>query len=146
MSLKRSSRSPVQRRLRESGLKERIVQILVVDDDTFALRMVEKTLIRMGYTAVLARDGREALEILQRGEIRLVITDWDMPCMNGLELCRAVRREDLTGYVYVIMLTGREGAKQRMEGLYAGADDFLNKPLDPEELLICLKQAERILA
>src|SRR5579862_1147439 len=108
--------------------------------------MVEKTLVRMGYTAVLARDGREALEILQRGEIRLVITDWDMPCMNGLELCRAVRREDLTGYVYVIMLTGREGAKQRMEGLCAGPDDFLNKPLDPEELLVCLKTAERILS
>ena len=48
--------------------------------------------------------------------MRLVITDWDMPDMNGVELCRAIRREDLSGYVYVIMLTGREGAKQRMEG------------------------------
>jgi putative two-component system response regulator len=122
------------------------VQVLVVDDDEFALSMVENTLARMGFSSTLARNGAEAVEILQRGEIRLMITDWDMPQMNGLDLCKTVRREALSGYVYIIMLTGREGAKQRMEGLYAGADDFLNKPLDPEELLICLKQAERILA
>ena len=120
------------------------MQILIVDDD-FALTVLENTVARMGYKAVAARDGREAMEILRRTEIRLVITDWDMPNMNGLELCRSIRREDLSGYVYIIMLTGREGAKQRMEGLCTGADDFLSKPLDPEELLVCLKQAERIL-
>jgi putative two-component system response regulator len=122
------------------------VQVLIVDDDDFALSVLDDTLVRMGYTVVQAHNGKEAMEILRRGEIRLVITDWDMPEMNGVDLCRAVRREDLSGYVYIIMLTGREGAKQRMEGLCAGADDFLNKPLDPEELLVCLKTAERILA
>jgi len=121
------------------------MQILIVDDDDFALSVLESTLARMGYKAVAAHDGREAMEILRRTDIRLVITDWDMPNMNGLELCRSIRREDLSGYVYIIMLTGREGAKQRMEGLCTGADDFLTKPLDPEELLVCLKQAERIL-
>ena len=85
------------------------------------------------------------MKILRTSDIRLVITDWDMPGMNGLDLCRGIRREDLSGYVYIIMLTGREGAKERLQGLCAGADDFLNKPLDPEELLVCLKQAERIL-
>src|SRR6185437_6647044 len=59
---------------------------------------------------------------------------------------RSIRREDLSGYVYIIMLTGREGPKQRMEGLCAGADDFINKPIDPEELLVCLKTADRILS
>src|ERR1700722_19151986 len=122
------------------------MQTLIVDDDSFALKVLERTLSRMGYATVSARDGNEAMEVLRRGEIRLVITDWDMPGMNGVDLCRAIRREDLSGYVYIIMLTGREGAKQRMEGLYAGADDFLNKPLDPEELLVCLKTAERILS
>jgi putative two-component system response regulator len=122
------------------------MQTLIVDDDSFALKVLERTLSRMGYSTVPARDGNEAMEILRRGEIRLVVTDWDMPGMNGVELCRAIRREDFSGYVYIIMLTGREGAKQRMEGLYAGADDFLNKPLDPEELLVCLKGAERILS
>jgi putative two-component system response regulator len=122
------------------------MQVLIVDDDDFALSVVENIMMRFGYTAVTARNGVEALEILRTTEIRLVITDWDMPEMNGVDFCRAVRREDLSGYVYVIMLTGREGAQQRMQGLCAGADDFLNKPLDPDELLVCLKTAERILA
>jgi putative two-component system response regulator len=122
------------------------MQVLIVDDDDFALDVLNQTLARMGYTAVQATDGRQAMEILRRGEVRLVITDWDMPNMNGIDLCRSIRKEDLSGYVYVIMLTAREGTKQRMEGLCAGADDFLNKPLDPEELLVCLKTAERILS
>ncbi len=122
------------------------MEVLIVDDDEFALSVVDNTLSRMGYKVVAARDGCEALDILRKSEIRLVITDWDMPKMNGVDLCRAIRKQDLSGYVYVIMLTGREGAKQRMEGLCAGADDFLNKPLDPEELLVCLKTAERILS
>jgi putative two-component system response regulator len=122
------------------------MQVLIVDDDDFALSMLDNILVRMGYTVIAARHGAEALEILRKGEIRLVVTDWDMPEMTGVDLCRAIRKEDLSGYVYVIMLTGREGAKQRLEGLCAGADDFLNKPLDPEELLVCLKTAERILS
>jgi putative two-component system response regulator len=122
------------------------MQVLIVDDDDFALSVLDATLARMGYGVVVAHDGAEAMQILRAGDIRLVITDWDMPEMNGVDLCRTVRKEDLPGYVYIIMLTGREGAKQRMEGLCAGADDFLNKPLDPEELLVCLKTAERILS
>lgn len=122
------------------------MQVLIVDDDDFALEILDNTLSRLGYSAVKARHGAEALEILRGGDIRLVVTDWEMPGMNGIELCRFIRREDLTGYVYIIMLTGREGKKQRMEGLCAGADDFLNKPLDPEELIVCLKGAERILS
>ncbi|HTW63547.1 MAG TPA: HD domain-containing phosphohydrolase, partial [Bryobacteraceae bacterium] len=122
------------------------MRILIVDDNDFELDTLEHTLAQMEYKVVRAHNGEEALEELRRGETRLLITDWEMSGMNGLDLCRAVRREDLSGYVYVIMLTGREGAKCRREGLYAGADDFLNKPLDPEELMVCLKTAERILA
>jgi putative two-component system response regulator len=122
------------------------MRILIVDDDDFALSVLSATLARMGHAVQSAHDGREAMEVLRRGEIRLVITDWDMPGMNGVELIRTIRRDDMSGYIYLIMLTGREGAKQRMEGLCAGADDFLNKPLDPEELLVCLKTAERILS
>ena len=121
-------------------------RVLIVDDDDFALDVLENTLTRLGFTCTSARDGNEAMDILRRGDIHLVITDWDMPVMNGIDLCRAVRREDMAGYVYIIMLTGREGPKQRLEGLCAGADDFINKPVDPEELLICLKTAGRILS
>jgi diguanylate cyclase (GGDEF)-like protein len=122
------------------------MQVLIVDDDDFALSVLENTVTRMGFQTICVADGEQALDILRTGSIRLVITDWDMPKMNGVDLCRAIRREDLSGYVYMIMLTGREGPRQRMEGLCAGADDFLNKPLDPEELLNCLKTAERILS
>jgi putative two-component system response regulator len=122
------------------------MQVLIVDDDDFALHVLENMLARMGYTSITAHDGKEAMEILRGGDIRLVITDWEMPVMTGIELCRAVRGEDLSAYVYVIMLTGREGPRQHIEGLCNGADDFLKKPLDPEELFICLKTAERILS
>src|SRR5580692_10016959 len=122
------------------------MEILIVDDDDFALSVLEDTLTRIGYSVTAARDGEEALKVLRETEIRLVVTDWDMPVMNGVDLCRTIRREDLSSYIYIIMLTGREGVKQRLEGLCAGADDFLNKPLDPEELIVCLKTAERILS
>jgi putative two-component system response regulator len=122
------------------------MQVFIVDDDEFALHAMEGTLTHMGYTVVTARDGKSALQALRTGDVRLVITDWDMPGMNGIELCRAIRREDMSGYVYIIMLTGRDGARHRLEGLCAGADDFLTKPPDPEELLVSLKTAERILS
>ncbi len=122
------------------------MQVLTVDDDEFMLRVLDQTLTRMGYAAVSAHDGQAAMEILRRGDIRLVITDWEMAPVNGIDLCRSIRRQDLSGYIYIIMLTGREGARQRIEGLCAGADAFLTKPLDPEELLASLKGAERILA
>ena len=93
------------------------MQVLIVDDDDFALSVLENTITRMGYRAVAVSDGQQALDTLRNSNIRLVITDWDMPNMNGVELCRAIRRDDLSGYVYIIMLTGREGSRQRMEGL-----------------------------
>ena len=70
------------------------MQVLIVDDDDFALNVLEHTLSRVGYTAVSAHEGSEAMDILRRGEIRVVITDWDMPGMNGLDLVRATRQEN----------------------------------------------------
>ena len=122
------------------------MRILIVDDDDFALATLDHTLSQMEHHVIRAHDGREAMEILGRGDIRLVITDWHMPNMDGIELCRAIRREDFAGYVYLIMLTSRTGATSRREGMNAGVDDFLTKPLDLEDLTICLKTAERILA
>lgn len=85
------------------------MQVLIVDDDNFAPSVLESTLVRMGYSVVIAHDGVEAMAVLRRGEIRLMVTGWEVPGMDGVELCHSVRREDLPGYVYVIMLTGREG-------------------------------------
>jgi putative two-component system response regulator len=119
--------------------------VLIVDDDRVMHTILKKMLEPLGYAPIATRSGAEALELLKRGDVHLVITDWEMPVMDGLELCRAIRSEDLPGYVYVIMLTGREGAQSRIEGLDAGADDFLNKPLNAGELMVCLKTAHRIL-
>lgn len=123
-----------------------VMNALVVDDDETSIIMVENVLNQMGYEVHVAHNGREALEILGKKSIHLVITDWEMPEMNGIELCHAIRRSDFSGYVYIIMITGRDGSRQRIEGLHAGADNFLTKPLNPAELLVCLKTAERILA
>jgi putative two-component system response regulator len=122
------------------------MQVLIVDDDEFALDFLDGVLTRMGYSVARAADGAEALDVLNRHEIRLVITDWEMPRVDGIELCRAVRQADLCGYTYIIMLTGLDGRRQRLEGLSAGADDFLSKPLETEEMTVCLKTAERILS
>ena len=86
------------------------MQILTVDDDPFHLTVLERALAQIGHTAVPANTGEQALDLLRRGDIRAVITDWEMPGMDGLDLCRAMRKEDFSGYVYLIMLTGREGA------------------------------------
>jgi putative two-component system response regulator len=121
------------------------MRALMVDDDELSLELLEGILSELGYEVSRASNGMEALAVLRKEPIHLVITDWDMPEMNGLELCRAIREEDFDGYVFIIMLTGRDGGKQRIEGLHGGADAFLCKPLNPDELLVSLKTAERIL-
>jgi putative two-component system response regulator len=122
------------------------MRALMVDDDELSLELLEGVLRDLGYDVERATNGKEAIERLRKEPIHLVITDWDMPEMNGLELCRAIRSEDFDGYVFIIMLTGRDSGKQRIEGLHCGADAFLTKPLNPDELLVSLKTAERILA
>jgi putative two-component system response regulator len=121
------------------------MRALIVDDDDLSLELLQEILREMGYEVERAANGKEAIEKLRRNAIHLVITDWEMPEMNGLELCRAIRAEDFDGYVFIIMLTSREGGQQRIDGIHAGADAFLLKPLNSEELLVSLKTAERIL-
>lgn len=119
---------------------------LVVDDDPTCLVIVENILGRMGYQVITAGNGREALEHLKNPGVHLVITDWDMPEMSGIELCKAIRNGDFAGYIYVIMITGNDTDEQKLQGLSAGADAFLTKPFKPAEFLVCLKTAERILS
>jgi putative two-component system response regulator len=122
------------------------MRALIVDDDELSLEMLQGVLNDMGHEVVCARDGADAMEKMRSSTIHLVITDWEMPTMNGLELCRAIRHADFEGYVYTIILTSRDGRQQKIEGLQAGADAFLVKPLNSEELLVSLKTAERILS
>ncbi len=122
------------------------MRILTVDDDPISLQLLGKALRAAGHEVEAASDGLQALEVLRRGECRLVITDWNMPRLDGLELCRRVRRHDFSGYVYVILLTSHDTRQKVVEGMTAGADDFISKPFHPAELLVRVRAGERVLA
>jgi len=121
------------------------MKILVVDDDEMARNMLEDMLVQIGYEVELANNGQQALEILQHGTCRLVISDWEMPEMNGLELCQAIRNEYFH-YIYIILLTCHDSCADTVKGLSAGADDFLSKPCEPAELTVRIRTGERILS
>jgi putative two-component system response regulator len=123
------------------------MRILVVDDNEIAIEIVRGTLTQAGYEVECATNGREALEVLRAGNCRLVISDWDMPEMTGVELCRAIRGGAVAaGYVYVILLTAHDTSEEKVLGLSAGADDFICKPFNPAELLARVRTAERVLS
>ncbi len=123
-----------------------MMRILIVDDDDLALDALESTLLDAGYDVACARNGRDALAQLRRGDFRLVISDWLMPEMDGLELCRQIRAGDFGGYVYVILLTSQDSHDDLVVGLAAGADEFLTKPFHPGELRMRIRTGARILS
>ena len=110
------------------------MHILTVDDDEIALEMLNLSLQRAGYEVHSASNGREGLELLRASQCRMVITDWEMPEMDGLALCRSIRAGSFRGYVYVILLTCHNSQGEIVEGLSAGADDFIGKPFRCERL------------
>ena len=122
------------------------MRILVVDDDDIVTEILENVLTQFGHQVTSARSGREALELMRSGAYRLVILDWEMEGMSGIELCRHIRQRYSSSYVYIIMLTVRRGTQNTVEGLNAGADDFISKPFEPQELGVRIRAGERILA
>ena len=122
------------------------MRVVIADDDEAALLVLEDVLRDAGHEVFTALNGHQALEHVREQNCRLVVTDWDMPEMSGVELCQAIRRDDLPGYTYTILLTGRDTPQERVQGLRAGADDFIAKPFDAGELLARLATGERVLA
>ncbi|MFO0919784.1 MAG: response regulator [Planctomycetaceae bacterium] len=122
------------------------MQILVVDDDELSLEVLTHALRKDGYEVAQAHNGDEALNFLSQGTCRLVISDWDMPGMSGLELCQAIRRRDFGGYIYVILLTNHRGTDDLVTGMSSGADEFLTKPFHPAELAVRLRAGRRIVS
>jgi len=122
------------------------LKILAVEDDLLARKVLVQALHRLGYEVAEATDGVEALRVLEKEPCRVVVSDWLMPEMDGLEFCRQLRSRVGAEYTYFILLTSRtaDHANQR-EAIEAGADDFLSKPLDLQELWMRLRVAERIL-
>jgi diguanylate cyclase (GGDEF)-like protein len=125
----------------EGGMK-----ILIVEDDLLSSLVLRKTLEKMGHEIVTAVDGVDAWQRVQQDDIRLVVSDWMMPRMDGLDLCRRIRSRSQRGYIYIFLLTAKQQREDRIEGLRAGADDFLVKPLDRSELMARIHVALRILA
>lgn len=123
-----------------------MLRILIADDDPVALQMLRLAVTKFGYEVETATDGVAALAALKAGPARIVISDWEMPGMNGLELCKAIRGHGFPGYVYIVLLTARDGSTHTVEGLAAGADDFMTKPFNPAELAMRLQVAKRVLS
>jgi two-component system, cell cycle response regulator len=122
------------------------MRILVADDDPGACRALTVLLRRWGYDVQIARDGAEALAILLRPDApRLAMLDWGLPGLDGAEVCRAVRSRPDDTYTYLLMLTGRGDRDSVVEGLAAGADEYLVKPVDAQELEARLRIGRRIL-
>jgi putative two-component system response regulator len=122
------------------------MRILVVDNDEISVELIARALAQGGHEVVTARNGEEATSILFGRSFRMVIADWMMPGMNGLELCRWIRSRNFHQYVFIIMLTQRNNTGDIIEGLRAGADEIIQKPIDPTELALRVGIGERILS
>jgi DNA-binding response OmpR family regulator len=122
------------------------MKILIAEDDAVASQILQLTLERMGHEVVVTRTGTEAWETFDRAPVRVVVSDWMMPGIDGLEFCHRVRARPNTPYTYFILLTAvNTGAENYDLGTEAGIDDFLTKPLDAIAIRMRLRVADRIL-
>lgn len=122
------------------------MKVLIVEDDAVSRRVLQVTLTKWGYHVVTAPNGLEAWQILRQSDApRMAIVDWVMPGMDGLELCREIRKMDDVPYIYTLLLTGKGSKEDVVEGMHAGADDYIRKPFDPGELKVRLRAGKRIL-
>jgi DNA-binding response OmpR family regulator len=122
------------------------MKILIAEDEPISRLFLEKALQRLGYEVRACKDGSEAWDAYQKSTYPIVISDWMMPGTDGLELCRRIRQQSRPAYCYFLMLTMRASKADFLEAMDAGADDYLTKPLDADEIEVRLRVAERILA
>jgi putative two-component system response regulator len=120
--------------------------VLIVDDDPIALELLAHALTSFGFRVEAASSGREALDCFRRGSFRIVVSDMEMPDINGTELCRQIRQRSRNGYTYFILLTSHSDSASVVEGLDAGADDYVCKPFQPTELRLRLQAGLRLLS
>ena len=121
------------------------MKILIAEDEKISRRILEITLIKASHDVVVVEDGLRALESIRKVVPDMLVTDWMMPELDGVELCRRVRALNLSSYVYIILLTALTQKENIIEGLDAGADDYVTKPFERTELLARVRAGERVI-
>ena len=121
------------------------MRVLIAEDDSISRRMLEAFLVKWGYEVIAVTEGEEAWGILQGNDApQLAVLDWMMPGRDGIDICRSLRQRKGRAYIYIILLTARGHKEDIVEGLEAGADDYVTKPFDPYELRARLRAGRRI--
>ncbi len=122
------------------------MRILIADDDSVSRRLIESRLLKWGYEVIATSNGKDALDVLRtEGAPGLVILDWVMPGIDGVDVCRTIRAERKLSYTYIMLLTSNDRDEDLVAGMEAGADDYLIKPCKPNELKVRLRAGRRIL-
>ena len=119
-------------------------RVLIVEDEKDTRFILEKLLTRNNYEVATAVNGQDALDVLKSFAPKVVIADWTMPVLDGLALCNIMKGDDKYKLIYFIILTARSSLKDRIMGLDVGADDFLVKPVENQELLARIRSGMRI--
>lgn len=122
------------------------MNVLIADDDPVSRRLLDSYLRKWGHEVAVAHNGLEAWALFEHGDYPIVITDWMMPDMDGVELIRRIRASARSEFVYTILLTARAQKEDLVEGMDAGADDFVTKPFDRDELRVRLREGVRIVS
>lgn len=120
------------------------MKILIAEDEPTTRIRLERYLEKMGYAPTAVENGTQAWEQFQSGQFSLVLTDWEMPEVDGLELVRRIRGSEREEYTYIIMLTAKSETSEIVEGMETGADDFVTKPFDRNELRVRVRAGQRI--
>ena len=128
----------------EPAAAARDFKVLVADDSRIYRKLVEQTLSEKQYAVLFAKNGQEAIDLFSEHQPSLVITDWMMPDLTGIELCERIRNHSRNSYTYIIILTGITEKNELVKGLAAGADDYLTKPFHSNELLARVGVGRRI--
>lgn len=122
------------------------MKILIAEDDSVARRVLENRVTKWGYDIVSVDNGARAMEILESDDgPKLAILDWVMPGMDGLQICKSIRKQPQKDYIYILLLTSKNRQEDLVQALEAGADDFISKPPDKNELRLRLRTGKRII-
>ena len=121
------------------------VRVLLAEDDALSRLMLQRDLTKLGYEVSVAENGRDAWDQFSAHRFPLVVTDWMMPEMSGLDLIRRIRASQSDEYSYVILLTSRSEHIDLIDGMESGADDFITKPFQPDELRVRLRAGHRVI-